>query len=78
MDYKSALALLWKHICASGCLKKITDALGISADTLLSIDKIMIKDKELLKLFKIIQEMTGDDKNIVLKFLDLTIRDHKT
>ena len=34
--------------------------------------------KELLKHFEIIQEMTGDDKNIVLKFLDLTIRDHKT
>jgi hypothetical protein len=38
----------------------------------------MIKDKELLKRFEVVQEMTGDDKNIVLKFLDLTIRDFKT
>ena len=37
----------------------------------------MIKNTELLKRFEIIQEMTGDDKNIVLKFLDLTIRDYK-
>lgn len=59
-------------------LKNIADALGVSADALLSDDKVSIKDKELLKRFEVIQEMTGDDKNIVLKFLDLTIRDFKT
>jgi ABC-type histidine transport system ATPase subunit len=61
-----------------GALKNIADALGVSADVLLSDDKIMIKDKELLKRFEVVQEMTRDDKNIVLKFLDLTLRDFKT
>ena len=51
--------------------------MGISAYTLLSDENINIKDIELLKRFKLIQEMTGDDKKIVLKFLDLTIRDFK-
>ena len=68
---------MWRDIRASGCFKKIADALDISTDTLLSNNKIMIKNTELLKRFEIIQEITGDDKNIILKFLDLTIRDYK-
>ncbi len=69
---------LGTSIPPADALKNIADALGVSADVLLSDDKIMIKDKELLKRFEFVQEMTGDDKNIVLKFLDLTIRDFKT
>lgn len=68
---------LGTSIPPADALKNIADALGVSADVLLSDDKISIKDKELLKRFEVIQEMTGDDKNMVLKFLDLTIRDFK-
>lgn len=68
---------LGTSIPPADALKAIADALGISADALLSDDKVSIKDKELLKRFEVIQEMTGDDKNMVLKFLDLTIRDYK-
>jgi hypothetical protein len=77
-EYNSALAPVCYISAPAGALKNIADALGVSADVLLSDDKIMIKDKELLKRFEVVQEMTGDDKNIVLKFLDLTIRDFKT
>ncbi|MCL6220153.1 helix-turn-helix domain-containing protein [Zunongwangia pacifica] len=56
-------------------LKALADALGISADALLSDDFIAIKDKELLKRFQAIQDMDKEDKAMVLKFLDLAIRD---
>ena len=59
-------------------LKAIADALGVSTDALLSDDVIAIKDKELLKRFQDIQEMESDDKTMILKFLDLAIRDAKT
>lgn len=68
---------LGTSIPPADALKNIADALGISADALLSDDKVSIKDIELLQKFEVIQEMTGDDKSIVLKFLDLTIRDFK-
>jgi len=57
-------------------LKNIADVLEVTTDALLSDNEIIIKDKELLKRFEVIQEMTGDDKKIVLKFLDMTIRDY--
>lgn len=59
-------------------LKNIANALGISADTLLSDDVTTIKDVELFKKFEIIQDMDEQDKSIVVRFLDLTIRDYKT
>lgn len=59
-------------------LKAIADALGVSADALLSDDVIAIKDKELLKRFQAIQDMDNEDKVMVVKFLDLAIRDAKT
>ena len=59
-------------------LKNIADALGISADTLLSDDVTTIKDVELFKKFEVIQDMNEQDKAIVLRFLDLTIRGYKT
>ncbi len=58
-------------------LKAIADALGVSTDSLLSDDNISIKDKELLKRFEVIQDMIGDDKQMIVKFLDLAIRDYK-
>ncbi|WP_423740497.1 hypothetical protein [Flavobacterium columnare] len=52
-------------------------AIGFSADALLSDDATTIKDKELLKKFEVIQDMNEEDKAMVTRFLDLTIRDYK-
>jgi hypothetical protein len=52
--------------------------LGVSANALLSDNITSIKDKELLKKFEVIQEMSMEEKAIVLRFLDLSIRDFKT
>lgn len=62
----------------ANALKAIADALGVSADVLLSDDNAQIKDKELLKKFEVIQEMDGEAKKMILNFLDLAIRDYKT
>ena len=67
---------LGTSIPPADALKKIADALSISTDTLLSDDNITIKDKNLLKRFEVIQDMKGEDKNMVVKFLDLVIRDY--
>lgn len=69
---------LGSSIPPADALKNIADALGISADTLLSDDVTTIKDVELFKKFEVIQDMNDEDKSIVLRFLDLTIRDYKT
>ncbi|MCL6220827.1 helix-turn-helix domain-containing protein [Zunongwangia pacifica] len=66
---------LGTSIPPADALKAIADALGVSADALLSDDVIAIKDKELLKRFQAIQDMGSEDKAMVLKFLDLAIRD---
>lgn len=58
-------------------ISKIADALNVSTDSLLSDNKMEIKDKELLEKFEAIQEMTGETKSIVVAFLDLAIRDYK-
>lgn len=68
---------LGTSIPPADALKAIADALGVSADFLLSDDYVLIKDKELLKKFEAIQEIEGDDKNVILNFLDMAIRDHK-
>jgi len=68
---------LGSSIPPADALKNIADALGISSDALLNDDTISIKDKELLKKFEIIQDMNEDDKALVTRFLDLTIRDYK-
>jgi transcriptional regulator with XRE-family HTH domain len=68
---------LGSSIPPADALKNIADALGVSADALLSDDVTVIKDKELFKKFEIIQDMDEDDKVIILRFLDLTIRDYK-
>ncbi len=46
----------------TNALKAIADALGDSADVLLSDDIAQINDKKLLKKFKVIQNMGGDTK----------------
>ncbi|MCJ7936184.1 MAG: hypothetical protein MUW56_21770 [Chryseobacterium sp.] len=38
-------------------------------------ETVSIKDKELLKKFEAIQEMNEEDKALITRFLDLTIRD---
>lgn len=58
-------------------IKRIADALKVSTDALLSDETITIKDKELLKKFEVIQNMTGETKQALLKLIDLAIRDHK-
>lgn len=58
-------------------LKKIADALGVSADALLSDETYTIKDTELFKKFEAIQDMDGETKSMILNFLELAIRDHK-
>ena len=68
---------LGTSIPPANVLKAIADALGVSADTLLSDDTTLIKDKELFKKFEAIQDMGGDTKKMIINFLDLAIRDHK-
>lgn len=58
-------------------IKRVADALKVSTDALLSDETITIKDKELLKKFEVIQNMTGETKQALLKLIDLAIRDHK-
>ncbi len=52
----------------------IADSLGVSSDALLNDETVAIKDKELLKKFEAIQDMNEEDKALVKRFLDLTIR----
>lgn len=58
-------------------IKKLADALGVSTDTLLSDEKVTIQDKELLRKFEVIQNMTGETKKTVMNLIDLAIRDFK-
>ncbi|WP_375181827.1 helix-turn-helix domain-containing protein [Chryseobacterium sp.] len=66
---------LGSSIPPADALKNIADALGVSSDALLNDETVAIKDKELLKKFEAIQEMSEEDKALVTRFLDLTIRD---
>ena len=59
-------------------LKNSADFLGVSSDALLNDDTVAEKYKDLLQKFEVIEEMNEDDKIIVNRFLDLTIRDFKT
>ena len=69
---------LGTSIPPANALKAIADALGVSADVLLSDDNTQIKDKELFKKFEIIQNMGKETKKMIVNFLDLAIRDYKT
>ena len=68
---------LGASIPPADALKAIADALGVSADALLSDDTTQIKDTELFKKFEAIQDMGGETKKMILNFLDLAIRDYK-
>lgn len=68
---------LGSSIPPADALKNIADALGISADALLSDEVTTVKDTELFKKFEIIQDMNEEDKAMINRFLDLTIRDYK-
>ena len=57
-------------------LMDIANALGVSADYLLNAEEVQVKDKDLFKKFEVIQSMEDTEtKNMILKFLDLAIRD---
>lgn len=68
---------LGSSIPPADALKNIADALGVSTDALLNDETVSIKDIELLKKFEVIQDMNEEDKALVTRFLDLTIRDYK-
>jgi len=68
---------LGSSIPPADVLKQIADALGVSADSLLSDEQTNVKDTELLKKFEAIQDMEGDTKSMINSFLDLAIRDYK-
>ena len=57
--------------------KKIADVLEVSADALLDDEKVLIKDKALFKKFETIQEMSGESKEMIERFLDMAVRDFK-
>jgi transcriptional regulator with XRE-family HTH domain len=59
-------------------LKEIADALGVTADALLSDDRPVVRDRELLKKFEAIQEMDEETKTMVNRFIDLAIRDFRS
>jgi len=66
------------RLCAAGdALKNIANALGVSSDALLNDETVSIKDIQLLKKVEVIQDMNEEDKALVTRFLDLTIRDYK-
>ena len=58
--------------------KLIAGVLQIFTDIPLSDEQVLIKDKVILKYFEDMQDMTGDTKEIILKLLNLTLRDYKT
>lgn len=69
---------LGTSIPPADALKAIADALEVSADALLSDNLTILKDMELLKKFEVIQEVTGEPRQVVIAFLDMVIRDYKT
>jgi hypothetical protein len=60
-------------------IKPITKLkLSPSSSYLLNEDEVLVKDKELFKKFEVIQSMDDKDtKNMIVRFLDLAIRDFK-
>lgn len=69
---------LGTSIPPADALKAIADALEVSADALLSDNLTILKDMELLRKFEVIQEVTGEPRQVVIAFLDMVIRDFKT
>lgn len=69
---------LGTNVPPADLLKNIADALGVTADVLLSDDQVAVKDKDLLRKFETIQDMDGETKSMIVNFLDLAIRDYQT
>ena len=69
---------LGSSVPPSDALKAIADALGVSADHLLSDKQVAIRDKELLEKFEAVQQINGDERKVIDRFLDMAIRDFKT
>jgi len=68
---------LGTSIPPANVLKDIADALGVTTDSLLSDEQALIKDKELLKKFEVIQDMDEETKKMIIRLMDLAIRDFK-
>ena len=69
---------LGNSIPAADILKAIADALGVTADALLTDDQLVVKDRVLFQKFEEIQNMEeGEEKKLIIRFLDLAIRDAK-
>ena len=47
-------------------------------DSLLSDKQVAIRDKELLEKFEAVQQINGDERKVIDRFLDMAIRDFKT
>lgn len=52
--------------------------LGVSTDHLLSDEQAGICDRDLHMKFEAIQEMNGDEQQLIDRFLDMVNRDFKT
>ncbi|HQB79011.1 helix-turn-helix protein [anaerobic digester metagenome] len=68
---------LGASIPPADALKALADALGVTTDYLVSDNQVQIKDKDLLKKFEVIQDISGDTRKVIDAFLDLAIRDFK-
>ena len=55
----------------------LAKALAVSCDALLSDEPVNIQDKNLLEKMKVIERMDEDTRTVVMRFLDLAVRDFK-
>ena len=69
---------LGSSVPPADALKAIADALAVSTDSLLSDEQRLIKDKDLLAKMEVIDQMDEETKQMVVRFLDLAVRDFKT
>jgi transcriptional regulator with XRE-family HTH domain len=69
---------LGNTIPPADALAAIAKALEVSADYLITGEEVDIKDKELYQKFQVIQSITGEQKKMIINFLDMAIRDFKT
>ena len=68
---------LGEAVPSATALKQLADALDVTADYLLSEKPVVVRDKDLLKKFEVIQDLDEPTKQVVLLFLDLVVRDFK-
>ena len=58
-------------------IKALADTLEVSCDALLSDEPTSVQDKNLLEKMKVIEAMDEDTRTVVMRFLDLAVRDFK-